>query len=62
MEYISRHFEKVINYALKQTKVVLIIGPRQVGKTKIITECYRNYNDEYTALSTNVNVIPVWLL
>ena len=44
MEYISRHFEKVIDYALKQTKVVLITGPRQVGKTKIITECYRNYN------------------
>lgn len=44
MEYISRHFEKVIDYALKQTKVVLITGPRQVGKTKIITECYSNYN------------------
>lgn len=44
MAYIRRHFEKVIDYALKQTKVVLITGPRQVGKTKIITECYSNYN------------------
>lgn len=44
MEYIKRHFEKVIDYALKQTKVVLITGPRQVGKTRIITECYNNFN------------------
>lgn len=44
LSYISRHFEKVIDYALRQTKVVLITGPRQVGKTKIITERYSNFN------------------
>ena len=43
MKYISRHFEKIIDYALNG-KVVLITGPRQVGKTKIITECYKNFN------------------
>ena len=44
MDYITRHFEKVIDYALKQTKVVLITGPRQVGKTKILLERYSNFN------------------
>lgn len=32
MKYIKRYMVKVIERALKQYKVVLLTGPRQIGK------------------------------
>lgn len=42
MEYIKRHMEKVIDRALKQYKVVLVTGPRQIGKTSMLKHNYLN--------------------
>ena len=36
MKYINRTIEKTIKKALKQSKVVLITGARQVGKTTTV--------------------------
>jgi len=41
--YIHRNFEKVLAKALKQTKIVLITGARQVGKSTTVQVQYPNY-------------------
>ena len=40
---IFRHIKNTIDYALNQTKVVLVTGPRQAGKSFIMLNYYKNY-------------------
>lgn len=46
--YLKRHLENVLTKAEKQTKVVLLTGPRQVGKTTAVREMFHDY--EYVTL------------
>lgn len=36
MKYITRNLEKVVNQVTKEYPVVLVTGPRQVGKTTML--------------------------
>lgn len=47
--FIERHIHPFISRMLRQYKIVLITGPRQVGKTYLIREKYLN-DYEYTVL------------
>lgn len=57
--YLSRAIEKTILKAEKQTKVVLVTGARQVGKSTTIRELYPDYtyitldDENYAALARN---------
>lgn len=46
--YLHRHIEDVLLKAEKQTKVILLTGARQVGKTTSIREIFNDY--EYITL------------
>ena len=48
---ILRHIKNSIDYALKQTKVVLVTGPRQSGKSFIMLNYYNKY--EYVTFDDN---------
>lgn len=52
---VKRHVEKVLDYALKQTKVILLTGPRQAGKTFIMQNHYNNF--EYVTFDDNNELI-----
>lgn len=52
---IKRHIENVIDYGLKQTKVLLITGPRQSGKTFIMQNHLKKY--EYVTFDDNNELI-----
>ena len=41
--YIKRHIEKVVNECLEQFSVLLVIGPRQVGKTTLLQYTCQNF-------------------
>ena len=41
--YIMRHIEKVLKKAENQTKVILLTGPRQVGKSTAIKKTFPNF-------------------
>ena len=41
--YIKRHMEKVVKECIEQFPVLLVTGPRQVGKTTMLTEVCDNY-------------------
>lgn len=42
--YISRHIESVINECLNQFSVLLVTGPRQVGKTTLLQHTCNGFN------------------
>lgn len=42
--YLNRAIENTISKAVKQSKVVLLSGPRQTGKTTVIKNCFPEYN------------------
>ena len=46
--YLHRHIEKILKKAEKQTKVILLTGARQVGKSTSIREIFQDY--EYITL------------
>ena len=46
--YIKRHAEEIIEKATKQTKSVLVVGARQVGKSTLVNNSFSNY--EYITL------------
>lgn len=48
--YISRHLEKVIEGVTKEYPVVLVTGPRQVGKTTMLKEMMKGTNRGYVSL------------
>lgn len=41
--YIKRHIEKVVNECLEQFSVLLVTGPRQVGKTTLLQYTCQNF-------------------
>jgi len=41
--YLHRHFEEVLSKALGQSKVILVTGPRQVGKSTMLQEQYPQF-------------------
>ena len=43
--YIERHIEKTLKKAERQTKVVLLAGARQVGKSTIIRKTFPDYEN-----------------
>ena len=49
MSYITRSLEKVVQQVTQEYPVVLVTGPRQVGKTtmlqKLMVCCFRNCED-----------------
>lgn len=50
MEYISRNLENVVNQVTKEYPVVLVTGPRQVGKTTMLKELMKGTNRGYVTL------------
>ncbi len=46
--YIKRHLEKVIEQAQSSFKIVLLTGPRQVGKTTVLRQLYQ---EKYSYIS-----------
>ena len=42
--YLNRSIEKILEKAIKQTKVVLVTGARQTGKTTVINNTFPDYN------------------
>ncbi len=53
--YLKRHIENILKKAEKQSKVVLLTGARQVGKTTSIKKLYKNY--EYVTLDNENDLI-----
>jgi len=43
MKYLNRHLEQEIREIIKQAKVVLILGSRQVGKSTLVKHIFPNY-------------------
>ena len=52
-KYIKRNIEKVVKELANQFPVVMITGPRQVGKTTMLRHAFKNFN--YVSLD-NLNV------
>lgn len=50
MKYISRNLESVVNQLTKEYPVVLLTGPRQVGKTTMLKKLMENTNRGYVSL------------
>ncbi len=50
MQYISRNLESVVQKVTKEYPVVLITGPRQVGKTTMLQKLMENTNRSYVSL------------
>ncbi len=50
MEYIERSLEKVVKQVTKEYPVLLITGPRQVGKTTMLKKLMENTNRGYVSL------------
>ena len=53
--YIERHIEKTLKKAERQTKVVLLTGARQVGKSTISRKTFPDY--EYITLDDDNELI-----
>ena len=50
MEYISRSLEKVVSEVTKEYPVVLVTGPRQVGKTTMLQKLMEGTDRSYVSL------------
>ncbi len=50
MKYISRNLENVVNNVTKEYPVVLVTGPRQVGKTTMLQKLMEGTNRAYVTL------------
>lgn len=50
MKYITRNLENVVKQVTKEYPVVLVTGPRQVGKTTMLQKMMRDTNREYVSL------------
>ena len=50
MTYIKRNLEKVVNQVTKEYPVVLVTGPRQVGKTTMLQKLMEGTNRGYVTL------------
>lgn len=50
MTYIKRNLEKVVNQATKEYPVVIVTGPRQVGKTTMLQKLMEGTDRAYVTL------------
>lgn len=50
MAYISRNLEKIVNQVTKECPVVLVTGPRQVGKTTMLQKLMEGTDRGYVSL------------
>ena len=50
MNYISRNLEKVVSEVTKEYPIVLVTGPRQVGKTTMLQKLMEGTNRSYVSL------------
>lgn len=50
MKYITRHLETVVNQVTKEYPVVLVTGPRQVGKTTMLQKLMEDTDRGYVTL------------
>lgn len=50
MKYITRNLESIVNQVTKEYPVVLVTGPRQVGKTTMLRKLMEGTNREYVTL------------
>ncbi len=50
MNYISRSLEKVVSEVTKEYPVVLVTGPRQVGKTTMLQKLMEGTDRGYVSL------------
>ncbi|MBO5485821.1 MAG: AAA family ATPase, partial [Eubacterium sp.] len=50
MNYITRNLENVVNQVTKEYPVVLVTGPRQVGKTTMLQKLMEGTNRGYVTL------------
>ena len=50
MKYIKRHLENVVNQVTKEYPVVLVTGPRQVGKTTMLQKLMDGTDRGYVTL------------
>ena len=50
MRYISRSLEKIVLEVTKESPVVLVTGPRQVGKTTMLQKLMENTDRDYVSL------------
>ena len=50
MNYINRNREKVVAEGTKEYPVVLVTGPRQVGKTTMLLKMMEGTNRRYVTL------------
>ena len=54
MEWINRYYQHHFDKMVQAGKVLLIYGPRQVGKTSLVTRMITNYNRVYTVDGNDV--------
>ena len=47
---IERHIKKVIDYSIKHFPCVILTGPRQVGKSTLLTQKYKDKDFSYVSL------------
>lgn len=50
MKYITRNLESIVNQVTKEYPVVLVTGPRQVGKTTMLQKLMEGTNRGYVTL------------
>lgn len=50
MKYIPRNLETVVNQVTKEYPVVLVTGPRQVGKTTMLQKLMEGTDRSYVSL------------
>ena len=50
MKYITRNLEKVVSQVTKEYPVVLVTGPRQVGKTTMLQKLMEGTDRGYVSL------------
>ena len=50
MNYIARSLEKIVNQVTKEYPVVLVTGPRQVGKTTMLRKLMEGTDRSYVSL------------
>ena len=52
---IERHIKKVIDYSIKHFPCVILTGPRQVGKSTLLTKKYENNGFSYVTLDNTAD-------
>lgn len=57
MNYITRSLESVVNQVTKEYPVVLVTGPRQVGKTTMLQKLMEGTDRRYVTLARILTVM-----